>query len=354
MGRRTFDRHVAKDQLEALADRLRERGVSEAAIEREHDLTGLAAEVNIRGTERMTLLEVAADAELDPDEARQVWLTVGVAVGQDDDPAFTPEDVMVLRFYAAGRDLFGATAVLQVLRVIGSSFARIAEAETAVLRLNFEIPYLEAGGSDADVMDGYERISRMLLPAVELVFPALHRVHLTRAARRAWTVDEASGATLAQVAVGFADLAGFTSLSGQLSPSELAGIVDAFDEHVSGLVLTNGGQVVKLIGDEVMFAADAAADGLRIAEALAAGLPGAEHLPAVRVGAACGEVLNRDGDYYGSVVNLAARLVALAEPGEVLVDARLAEVAGVGAFVALAPVEVKGFPEPVVPYRLVG
>jgi class 3 adenylate cyclase len=70
------------------------------------------------------------------------------------------------------------------------------------------------------------------------------------------------------------------------------------------------------------------------------------------VGAACGEVLNRDGDYYGSVVNLAARLVALAEPGEVLVDARLAEIAGADAFVALDPVEVKGFPDPVTAYRL--
>lgn len=152
--------------------------------------------------------------------------------------------------------------------------------------------------------------------------------------------------------MGFADLAGFTSLSGQLSPSELAGIVDAFDEHVSELVLTNGGHVVKLIGDEVMFAADDAEDGLHIAEALAAGLPSAERLPAVRVGAACGEVLNRDGDYYGSVVNLASRLVALAEPGEVLVDAALAAVAGEAAIEALDPVEVKGFADVVVPYRL--
>ncbi len=352
VGRRSFDRHIADDQLTALAARLRERGVPEYLIEREHDLTGLAAEVNIRGTERLTLLEAAAEAGLDPDEARHVWHTVGVAVGPDDEPAFAPDEVAVLHFYAAGSELFGATGVLQALRVIGSSFMRIAEAEVAVLRLAFEVPFIEAGGSDLDITDGYEHLSAMMLPAVESVFAGLHRLHLARSSRRGWTVDEASGATLAQVAVGFADLAGFTSLSGQLSPSELAAIVDAFDEHVSELVLTNGGQVVKLIGDEVMFAADAAEDGVRIAEALAAGLPGAEHLPAVRVGAACGEVLNRDGDYYGSVVNLAARLAALAEPGEVLVDARLAEIAGADAFVALDPVEVKGFPDPVTAYRL--
>jgi len=352
VGRRSFQRHIADDQLAAVAARLRERGVSEAAIKREHDLTGLAAEVNIRGTERLTLLEAAAEAGLDPTEARHVWHTVGVAVGADDEPAFAPDEVQVLHFYAASSELFGATAVLQALRVIGSAFMRIAEAEVAVLRLAFEVPFIEAGGSDLEITDGYERLSAMMLPAVEDVFAGLHRLHLARSSRRGWTVDEASGATMAQVTVGFADLAGFTSLSGRLSPSELAAVVDAFDEHVSELVLTHGGQVVKLIGDEVMFAADDPGDGLRIAGALAVGLPGTEALPAVRVGAAYGEVLNRDGDYYGSVVNLAARLVTLGEPGEVLLDARLADVAGPDAVELLPAVDVKGFADPVAAFRL--
>ncbi|MET0160765.1 MAG: adenylate/guanylate cyclase domain-containing protein, partial [Acidimicrobiales bacterium] len=104
--------------------------------------------------------------------------------------------------------------------------------------------------------------------------------------------------------------------------------------------------------DEVMFVADDPANGLRIARALAAGLPGAEHLPSVRVGLAAGEVLNRDGDYYGSVVNLAARLVALAEPGEVLVSDAAAAVATDGDVEPLDPVTVKGFPDPVTAFRL--
>ena len=321
-------------------------------IARESDLTGLAADINIRGVERLTLVEAAAEAGLEPDEARRVWHTVGVAVGDDDEPAFAPAEVQVLAFYAAGSELFGPTAVLQVLRVIGSSFVRIAEAEVAVLRLAFEVPYIEAGGSDLDITEGYERISAMLLPEIEGVFAALNRLHLARASRRGWVVDESSGATLATVAVGFADLAGFTALAGRVSATELAAVVDAFDEHVSDLVLTHGGQVVKLIGDEVMFVADDPANGLRIAQALAAGLPGAEDLPSVRVGVAAGEVLNRDGDYYGSEVNLAARLVALAEPGEVLLSEAAAEVAEPDAVEALGPVEVKGFPEPVTAFRL--
>lgn len=351
VGRRSFRRHIADEQTAALADRLRQRGVSEEQLGTDADVSRIAADVNIRGIERISPAQAAADAGLTVEEARRVWHTVGVAVGEDDVPAFAPREVEVLRFFAAGREVFGDTPVLQVLRVMGSAFVRVAEAETAVLRLAFEVPFIEAGGSDLEVTDGYERLSRMMLPAVEAMFPALHQLHLARAAQRNWAVDADSAATLADVVVGFADLAGFTSLSGQLTPSELAGVVDAFDEQVGDLVLTNGGQVVKLIGDEVMFVADDPADGLRICRCLAHDLPAAAGLPAVRVGAACGEVLNRDGDYYGSVVNLAARLVALAPPGQVLVDARLAEEAGDDA-VALDPLEVKGFPRPVPTFRV--
>jgi class 3 adenylate cyclase len=310
--------------------------------------------VNIRGIERLTLREAAAEAGLDPEVARHVWHIVGVAVGDDDELAFSPEEVQVLHFYAAAGELFGEAPIQQALRVIGSAFMRIAEAEVAVLRLTYEVPFLESGGSDLELTDGYGRLSRLLLPEVDGVFHALHRLHLSRASRRGWTVDEASTATLARVAVGFADLAGFTILSGRVSPGELAGIVDAFDEQVGEVVVTHGGHVVKLIGDEVMFAADRPADGLAIARQLAGGLTGPEGLPAIRVGLAAGEVLNRDGDYYGSVVNLAARLVVLAEPGEVLLDAAAAEAAPSEALEALDPTEVKGFPDPVPVFRLRG
>lgn len=350
--RRRFDRAIGPDHQEALAERLRERGVADELIEAETDLSVLAADVNIRGTERISLREAAAEVGLDIGEARHVWHSVGIALGGDDEPAFAPNELQVLRFYAAGSAVFGEEAVLQALRVIGSAFVRVAEAEVAVLRLGYEVPHLAAGGSDVELTEGYERLSRMLLPEVEAVFVGLHRLHLARASRRAWAVDADSTATLARIAVGFADLADFTSLSGRVTPSELAGIVDAFDEQVSELVLLHGGRVVKLIGDEVMFAADDPADGLRVARVLVDRLSGAVALPAVRVGVACGEVLNRDGDYYGSVVNLAARLVDLAEPGEVLVDATLAEVAG--ATEALPPVEVKGFADPVAAFRLLG
>ncbi len=75
-----------------------------------------------------------------------------------------------------------------------------------------------------------------------------------------------------------------------------------------------------MIGDEVMFVvptADAAAAiGLSLAEAYA----GDELLSDVRVALAMGPVLIQDGDFYGPVVNLASRLVGVANPGTVLVS----------------------------------
>jgi adenylate cyclase len=68
--------------------------------------------------------------------------------------------------------------------------------------------------------------------------------------------------------------------------------------------------------------------------------------PDLRIGLAHGPVLHRLGDFYGSVVNLAARLTALARPGTVLVDRELAAaVADDPAFWVreLRRVSVRGF-----------
>ncbi len=336
-----------------MIDELLARGVPFEDLEHEPDLGGVAADVNIRGLERITPAEAAAEAGLPVDEARRVWLSLGVAVGDDDVPAFAPEEVRILRFFADGRELFGETVVLQTFRVMGSAFTRIAEAEVSALRLTFEVPFLDSGATGAEVTEGYWRLQGIVLPELEATFAALHRLLLARSSRRAWAVDGDGAATLAHVAVGFADLAGFTTLSRQMSPGELADSVDAFEERVGEVVTLHGGQVVKLIGDEVMFVADDPDDGLTIARRLSDDVPEDLGLPPVRIGMAAGEVVTRDGDYYGSVVNLAARLVGLAEPGQIVVSSAVADAVGPAFTVALPPVEVKGFADPVAAFRLV-
>ena len=124
--------------------------------------------------------------------------------------------------------------------------------------------------------------------------------------------------------MGFADLAGYTALSRQLRIDELADVLERFEALAADLLIEHRGQVIKTIGDEVLFTVPepvAAAElALRLQEQAAAA-----ELPPLRIGLAFGPVLARYGDVYGPVVNIASRLTGLARPGTVLLDQRLAE-----------------------------
>ena len=75
-----------------------------------------------------------------------------------------------------------------------------------------------------------------------------------------------------------------------------------------------------MIGDEVMFVVDDVADAARIGLDLADAYADDDLLSDVRVGLSCGPVLLRDGDYFGPTVNLAHRIVNIANPGTVLMS----------------------------------
>jgi adenylate cyclase len=122
------------------------------------------------------------------------------------------------------------------------------------------------------------------------------------------------------LAVGFADMVGFTLLSQHLSDAELAAVVRRFEELSHDIVTGLGGRVVKMIGDEVMFVVDSAADAARIGLDLADAYADDELLSDVRVGLALGPVLLREGDYFGKTVNLAHRIVNIGNPGTVLIS----------------------------------
>jgi class 3 adenylate cyclase/YHS domain-containing protein len=126
----------------------------------------------------------------------------------------------------------------------------------------------------------------------------------------------------------FADIAGYTALTeahGDADAAELAGM---FCREMSELARSRGGQVIKTIGDAVMLRhgdpSDAVALGLTAAHEVLAG----HGFPAVRVGMHHGPAIEREGDWFGATVNLAARVAAVAAGGEVLVTEAVREGAG--------------------------
>jgi adenylate cyclase len=156
---------------------------------------------------------------------------------------------------------------------------------------------------------------------------------------------------LARLSIGFVDLVGSTGIQAGLSPPELARMVSRFEALAFEVVASGGGRLVKFIGDEIMVAALDVESGCRIVGELVAAFTADGMAP--RGGLVHGDVLFRHGDYYGPVVNLAARLVAEAIPSEVLVDGSVVEATGdPSRFTPAGRRLLKGFRDPVAVWSL--
>ena len=135
----------------------------------------------------------------------------------------------------------------------------------------------------------------------------------------------------------FADLAGFTALTEAMGDHEAADVVADFGGAVRELLEDHQAREVKAIGDALMLharAPDRAVElGLRIVEDV-----GSRHyFPVVRVGMHTGAAVQRAGDWFGAVVNLAARVSAAAAGSEVLLTSATRRAAGTLTGIELHP-----------------
>jgi adenylate cyclase len=125
----------------------------------------------------------------------------------------------------------------------------------------------------------------------------------------------------------FADIAGFTALTEAHGDEQAANLVGEFCDTVEALLPAFGGRQIKAIGDALMLHIDhprqAVPLGLRIAHDVLT----RHGAPTVRVGMHHGPAIERNGDYLGASVNLAARVSAAASGGEVLLTAQTAALA---------------------------
>jgi adenylate cyclase len=279
------------------------------------------------GGERLTLAQVAAQALLSVDAAAAARRAMGLPVATDSE-IYTSADAQALRVYRIAEGLFGTDVTLQITRVIGSSMSRIAEAEVASFLVNIAAPLAAEDAGEAALARANADVA-VLTQEMSRLLDVLHRQHLEIAIRR-FNVprSELANYETFDMAVGFADMVGFTGLSEQLSTRELATTIADFEERTAVLVDGAGGRIVKLIGDEVMFVADDPAHSCDVAAQVITAFDGHGDLPPLRVGLAWGPVLARDGDYFGSVVNIASRSAKLARPGTALVSRPLREVVG--------------------------
>jgi adenylate cyclase len=299
---------------------------------------------------KYTLAEAAAETGLEPELVETILTTMGLPAAAVEQ--ITDSDLELLRYGAAAL-LAGLplVAFLQLVRVYGQAMAQIADAEVRLFHMYVHEPLMRAGVSGVAMAEEMEGLVAEVLP---LASPVMDHVHQRLLAH--FVDQDVVGHMEAEagprehldlghlrVAICFADLAGYTRMTEELGDEHAVGVVERFVAEVEH-TLPDDARIIKTIGDEVMVVSSDAG-------ALVDWAVGFQELhdtrPLPRIGMHYGEVVYRDGDYYGREVNQAARVSARAGAGEVLVTRPVVDAAGAHLeFEHIGEVRLKGFTEP--------
>jgi adenylate cyclase len=334
--------------------RMRERGHSLEDLKRagrEGRLAfGFTEDLFPQPEEQVTVAQVASETGLEPELVERILVILGTPLERE--RLLNPHDVQALRHcarvLAAG---FPLVAFLQLVRVYAQSLRRIADAEVRLFHLYVHEPLIRDGVPELEMAEEMGELAGDMLPLASPLIDYLHNRYLRFFLEQdvighmESELDASTDLGQVPVTLCFIDLTGFTRYTEEEGDLEALDVVENFVETVEE-TLPPEATIVKTIGDEVMVVSPDAASLTEWAVGLLARLP---ERPQPRVGIHCANAVYRDGDYFGTHVNLAHRVVNRAQAGEVLVTDRVTEAIRerVGlSFEPIGEVKLKGFPEP--------
>jgi adenylate cyclase len=336
-----------------LVARMRERGHSLDEI-REAGESGRLAFGYIQGlfpssATTHTLEQAVADTGLEAALIERILRTLGLPAGAAD--RISESEIELLRYSAAVLAAgFPLVAFLQLVRVYGQALAKMADAEVRLFHMYVHEPLMRQGVPGVQMAQEMQGLAGDLLPLTSPIMDLVHKRLLAHfidqdvIGHMEFDLDPRDRPELGhlRIAIAFADLAGYTRMTEELGDEHAVDVVERFVANVEN-TLPDDARIVKTIGDEVMVVGgDVAAlvdwaVGFQILHATR---------PLPRIGMHQGDVLYRDGDYYGREVNQAARVAARSGAGEVLVTRQIVESAGPNLhFEHIGEVRLKGFNE---------
>jgi len=350
--------HVERARLIRL---LIESGVDLDSIRRaqdEHgDLLGrFVAELNPGGPrDRYSLEEAATRFGFDLEVARRLWSSSTLI---EDEQVITEEDAMMARSVQEALDAgLPEEALLQLVHVYDEALGRVADAETRMFHIYIHERLRAAGLSGAALTEATAEVSEGLQTLAEPAVLYFHRKGIERALREDLLLHfaEAAGLVgtsevpgLVSVAIVFVELSSFTPLTQAMGEVHAADVLARFSALVRAAVRARGGRIVKQIGDAFMLVFIDPENALRCALDIERRAAHEPQFPACRLGVSCGRALYREGDYVGTTVNVAARLVAAAERHQILVISDVRDAVGPAADIDFRPLgrrQLKGLDE---------
>jgi adenylate cyclase len=335
--------------------RMRERGHTLEDLKRagrEGRLSfGLAEDLFPRPAEQVTVEDVSAETGLEPELIERILVILGTPLERE--RVLNPDDVEALRHcagvLAAG---FPLVAFLQLVRVYVQSLRRIADAEVRLTHLYVHEPMIRDGVPELEMAEEIGSLAANVLPLATPLSEYLHTRYLRFFLEQdvVGHMESELGAESSElgqipIALCFIDLTGFTRYTEEEGDLEALDVVETFVATVEA-TLPPEATIVKTIGDEVMVVSPDAGSLTEWASQILGRFP---ERPRPRVGIHWGEAVYRDGDYFGTHVNLAHRVVTRAHAGELLAtDAVVESIHRRDRLHAepIGEVTLKGFPEP--------
>lgn len=289
---------------------------------------------------RYTLEELADRSSVPKDLVRELHVAMGLTLPDK----FSKADLQWARNVRRFLDVMSVEALIRAARVRGSALSAVARADLSIVRDELMLPMRQAGADDltmavalSEATEALEEVGRQaLVHAYEAQLDAQLDGELVAMAAR-------SAREEVDIAVGFLDVEGYTALSSRIDPAGLDAVIEAFERRVLS-VTSDVADVspVKYLGDAVMLVAADAADLAEVMLDMTRPVDDLADAP-LRGGMAAGSVLVREGDYFGTPVNLAARLTDQARAWSVLAADDLEEqLEGRFEYRRIRPVKIRG------------
>jgi len=301
-------------------------------------------------TEPVSISDAAAQSGLSEELIERIMVVLGTPAGRE--RTLTEVDVEALRLLASVADAgLPIEAVLQLVRVYAQAVRRIADAEVRLFHLFVHEPMMRDGLGALEMAEEMGSLVDSVSPTTTPLFEYLHDRYVRYFIEQdvvGHMEDEFggdSGMDEIRISLCFVDLTGFTRFTEEEGDAEAFSVIEKFTEAAEA-TLPPEANIVKTIGDEVMVVSP---DPVSLVEWAVGFLALFEDRPKPRAGVHYGGAVFRDGDYFGSQVNLAHRVVNRALGGEVLVTHAVAEAITEHEDLeldSLGAVDLKGFPEP--------
>jgi adenylate cyclase len=346
------------DERLALLEYLTARGATLEAMvaaHRQGGLPSLAGDLVLGARSAISVEEMAERSGVPVERAERVLLANGLSVSAD---TMLPSGLVgLMASFEQGAAILGEEAILAFSRALGAAATNIAEAAVALFYAELG-PGTEREGTTelarAQVAEAAtlaftnvpDVLSRLLLAQFDR---ATHRAYSARGWSAPGVGAGAAGGAGEVVALGFVDLVGSTSWAEGLSLRDQSLALSRFESAAWSSAVTAGGRVVKMIGDEVFFAAPTADTACRIGLEVCRAAALDPLLPPGRGAVGLGLVVPREGDYFGPLVNQVSRLVKVAPPDGLVVTEAAAAALPTGQWFTeeLAPQQLRGVEQPV-------